>query len=50
MARSKMVFLWLSLFLLPMHAYSATYEVGPGKEYANIGDVPWESMERVTRY
>jgi len=45
MARSKMVFLWLSLFLLPMHAYSATYEVGPGKEYANIGDVPWESVE-----
>ncbi|WP_308639621.1 right-handed parallel beta-helix repeat-containing protein [Paenibacillus silvisoli] len=26
-------------------AYAATtYEVGPGKTYANIGDVPWESL------
>jgi hypothetical protein len=26
-------------------AQSATYEVGPGKPYANIGDVPWESLQ-----
>lgn len=36
--------LFLSLFLLPLPAYSAVYEVGPGKAYANIGDVPWECM------
>jgi hypothetical protein len=26
-------------------AQFATYEVGPGKPYANIGDVPWESLQ-----
>jgi len=26
-------------------ALAATYEVGPGKTYANIGDVPWESLQ-----
>ncbi|HXG65578.1 MAG TPA: Ig domain-containing protein [Blastocatellia bacterium] len=26
-------------------AQSATYEVGPGKPYAAIGDVPWESLQ-----
>ena len=25
-------------------ATGTTYEVGPGKPYANIGDVPWESL------
>jgi hypothetical protein len=25
-------------------AHAATYEVGPGKPYAAIGDVPWESL------
>ena len=35
---------FLFLLLLPPPAYSAVYEVGPGKAYANIGDVPWESM------
>lgn len=29
--------------LLPAGATAATYEVGPGQTYANIGDVPWES-------
>jgi hypothetical protein len=37
---------WL-LLLLPSvaRAQSITYEVGPGKPYANIGDVPWESLQ-----
>jgi hypothetical protein len=26
-------------------ALAATYEVGPGKTYANVGDVPWESLQ-----
>lgn len=26
-------------------AVVTTYEVGPGKPYANIGDVPWESLQ-----
>jgi hypothetical protein len=25
-------------------AHALTYEVGPGKTYANVGDVPWESL------
>ena len=33
------------LLCLPICAFSATYEVGPGKGYANIGDVPWEKMK-----
>jgi hypothetical protein len=36
--------LWLLLLLFPLQAYSATYEVGPGKTHSSIGDVPWESM------
>lgn len=35
--------LYVSGVSLP--AYAATYEVGPGKTYANIGDVPWESLQ-----
>ena len=26
-------------------ALAATYEVGPGKTFANIGDVPWELLQ-----
>lgn len=39
--------LTLSFLLLcfPLPAFSATYEVGPGKDYGNIGDVPWESIK-----
>ncbi|MBW1982956.1 MAG: right-handed parallel beta-helix repeat-containing protein [Deltaproteobacteria bacterium] len=40
-----MIILCLSILCLPLFAFSATYEVGPGKGYANIGDVPWENME-----
>jgi hypothetical protein len=41
----KFVCLWLLFFFgLALPAYSATYEVGPGKRYASIGSVPWESM------
>jgi hypothetical protein len=32
------------LVLIPAAASAATYEVGPGQTYANIGDVPWESL------
>ena len=39
-----MVSLWFSLLCLPLPVYSVTYEVGPAKTYANIGDVPWEGM------
>ncbi len=28
----------------PLIATGVTYEVGPGKPYANVGDVPWESL------
>ncbi len=44
------VFLILTLIILPVDAAGpespagTTYEVGPGKPYANIGDVPWESL------
>ncbi len=40
----------LTLSVLPSAAagpgspVATTYEVGPGKPYANIGDVPWESL------
>lgn len=33
------------LFVCVSAAQAATYEVGPGKDYANIGDVPWESLQ-----
>jgi parallel beta-helix repeat protein len=29
---------------LPAAARALTYEVGPGKPYANVGDVPWEAL------
>jgi hypothetical protein len=41
----KVAALSLSLLWLPLSGFSATYEVGPGKNYANIGDVPWENMQ-----
>ena len=34
----------LLILMFPAAASAATYEVGPGQTYANIGDVPWESM------
>jgi hypothetical protein len=40
----KATALWFALLCLSLPAHSATYEVGPGKTYANIGNVPWESM------
>lgn len=40
----KLSFLWFLLLLLPWQVQAATYEVGPGQPYVNIGDVPWESM------
>lgn len=41
----KPLFLWFSLWCLPLNASAAIYEVGPDKPYLNIGDVPWESMQ-----
>jgi hypothetical protein len=40
----KALFLLFALIFLPLPAFAAVYEVGPGKSYGNIGDVPWESM------
>ncbi|HYF52591.1 MAG TPA: right-handed parallel beta-helix repeat-containing protein [Planctomycetota bacterium] len=34
----------VSLFFLASAAFSATYEVGPGKRYTTIGAVPWASL------
>ncbi len=31
--------------LAPSAAQATVYEVGPGKAYANIGNVPWESLQ-----
>jgi hypothetical protein len=46
MARIYRIFLLLVFFSLgfPPPAVSGTYEVGVGKTFANIGDVPWENM------
>jgi hypothetical protein len=33
-----------SFVLLSQAAYALTFEVGPGKAYTNVGDVPWESL------
>jgi len=32
------------VLLLPAAASALTFEVGPGKQYTNVGDVPWESL------
>jgi len=43
--RHKIILVYVMLlFLMPRLVLSATYEVGPGKTFVNIGDVPWESM------
>jgi hypothetical protein len=34
----------VAVLLLPAAASALTFEVGPGKPYANVGDVPWESL------
>ena len=34
----------LTLLALPLAASAAEYRVGPSQTYANIGDVPWESL------
>ncbi len=41
----KVILLFLFLLSIPFQAFSATYEVGPGKTFANVGDVPWENMK-----
>jgi len=30
--------------LAPVAAGATTFDVGPGKQFANVGDVPWESL------
>lgn len=35
----------LSTFAHSRAAIAATYEIGPGKAFANIGDVPWELLQ-----
>jgi hypothetical protein len=40
------IFLFILLSIgLPLSAAPSTYEVGTGKTFANIGDVPWESVK-----
>jgi hypothetical protein len=39
-----MASLTLAALMASPPAHAATYEVGPGKPYINIGDVPWESL------
>jgi len=44
----KSMFLWVPvavLFLVTGDAAAAIYEVGPGRTYANIGDVPWAGLQ-----
>jgi hypothetical protein len=40
----KMFVVALSLCCLSHPAFSGTFEVGPGRTFTNIGDVPWENM------
>ncbi|HKG22841.1 MAG TPA: polysaccharide-degrading enzyme [Blastocatellia bacterium] len=37
--------LWLLFCIALPAAQAATFEVGPGKAYSNVGDVPWESLQ-----
>jgi hypothetical protein len=47
----KMVMIYRIFFLLlfslcfPLPAFPGTYEVGVGRTFTNIGDVPWENMK-----
>jgi hypothetical protein len=44
--KATAAFSLLLVLLLPLSSsYSGTFEVGPGKEFENIGDVPWESLK-----
>jgi len=40
----RIFFLLLFLLCFPLRAVSVTYEVGVGKTFTNIGDIPWENM------
>jgi hypothetical protein len=42
--RLKIAVLVALLATLPADAWATTYEVGPGKPLANVGDVPWEAL------
>jgi hypothetical protein len=44
---TRWIFLLIAFFSLgfPVAAVPGTYEVGVGKTFANIGDVPWENMK-----
>jgi parallel beta-helix repeat protein len=41
----RIFFLLLFSLCFPLQAVSGTYEVGVGRAFANIGDVPWENMK-----
>jgi len=41
----RIFFLLLFSLCFPLPALTATYEVGTGKTFPNIGDVPWENMQ-----
>jgi len=40
----KLSFLLLFTLFFPLPVFAATYEVGVGKPFSNIGDVPWENL------
>jgi hypothetical protein len=39
--------LGLFTFITQTAQAANVYEVGPGKPYVNVGDVPWESLQAV---
>ena len=41
----RMSLLLLSVLFLSVHASGATLEVGPGKLFTSIGQVPWENLQ-----
>jgi hypothetical protein len=41
----RIFFLVLFSTCFPLSAFPGTYEVGVGKTFENIGDVPWENMK-----
>jgi len=41
----RIFFLLLFSLCFPLSAFPGTYEVGVGKAFENIGDVPWENMK-----
>lgn len=41
----QLIFIIGTIIFLPSPTWAATYEVGDGKAYAKISDVPWEALQ-----